>query len=369
MKITSFKFGYDNWHLEKTVFDNFNLLVGVSGVGKTRILKALELVCDVATDSDYKLNGVKWQISFEHAAHEYEWTLKSAKVKFSKQPAQSSIFDEKIVMKHKEVPLVERSENAFLLNGNPMPKLKKTESAITLLSEEPTIAPIYEAFKKIIFSQTRQREYFYPLSPEDLIVEMSLEQFKEDSVQQASVVKAYQLAKFYPEAFSQLKMDFTEIFTSVEDIKVSLVQKKEKEGYEEGYEEGSELSFNIKENNEWVSQSRMSSGMFRSLVHLVDISLAPQGSVILIDEFENSLGINCMPELTDFVMSKAPFMPFSHHPYIISKIPYKTWKIVRRKGGCVSVINATDIPQLQTGSRLNKFVQLANLPEYEDGIL
>jgi len=366
MRITSFKFGYNNWHLEKTVFDNFNLLVGISGVGKTRILKALELVCDVATDSDYKLNGVKWQISFEHAGHEYEWALKSAKVaqKFSKQPDQSSIFDEKIVMKHgdKEVPLVERSENAFLLNGKEMPKLKKTESAITLLSEEPTIAPIYEAFKKIIFSQTRQREYFYPLNPEDLIVEMSLEQFKEDSVQQASVVKAYQLAKFYPEAFSQLKMDFTDIFTSVEDIKVSIVPKKE----------GYELSFNIKENNEWVSQSRMSSGMFRSLVHLVDLSLAPQGSVILIDEFENSLGINCMPELTDFVMSKAPLMQFiliSHHPYIISKIPYKTWKLVRRKGGCVSVINATDIPQLQTGSRLNKFVQLANLPEYEDGIL
>jgi predicted ATPase len=116
----------------------------------------------------------------------------------------------------------------------------------------------------------------------------------------------------------------------------------------------------------------MSSGMFRTLVHLVDISLAPPGSVILIDEFENSLGINCMPELTDFVMSKAALMQFiliSHHPYIISKIPYKTWKLVRRKGGEVSVINATDIPQLQTGSRLNKFIQLANLPEYEEGIL
>jgi hypothetical protein len=63
------------------------------------------------------------------------------------------------------------------------------------------------------------------------------------------------------------------------------------------------------------------------------------------------------------------FILTSHHPYIISKIPTKTWKIIRRQGGQVSVINATDIPQLQKGSRLNKFIQLAHLPEYEDGIL
>ena len=134
------------------------------------------------------------------------------------------------------------------------------------------------------------------------------------------------------------------------------------------------LYFNIKErtSHDWISQLDMSSGLFRTLVLITEISLAPRGSVIVIDEFENSLGINCMPDLTDFVMSKAPLMQFiltSHHPYIISKMPTKTWKLIRRQGGHVSVINATDIPQLQKGSRVNKFIQLAHLPEYEDGIL
>ena len=43
MKINNFNFrnNSQNWHLENTYLDNLNLLVGASGVGKTRILKAL----------------------------------------------------------------------------------------------------------------------------------------------------------------------------------------------------------------------------------------------------------------------------------------------------------------------------------------
>ncbi len=59
MKIKSFRFDdhKENWHLKETFFDDFNLLVGVSGVGKTKILQALNLVCDVATDNNYSQVG------------------------------------------------------------------------------------------------------------------------------------------------------------------------------------------------------------------------------------------------------------------------------------------------------------------------
>ncbi|MEK8017359.1 MAG: AAA family ATPase [Candidatus Parabeggiatoa sp.] len=374
MKIKSFKLDDNNrnWHIEETHFDNFNLLVGISGVGKTKILKMLEEVCHVATEGEHKFNGMAWQMSFEHANHEYEWALKSAlpKQNFSKNPNQSSIVYEKIVMKHdnQTVMIVDRSDNSFLFNGKAMPKLKKTESAITLLSEEPSIAPIADAFKKMLFSDTLQRKSLNALvNPEDLIVDetrTSFEQFKENSVQQPTVIKAYQFQALYKNEFNSVKQDIIDIFPSIEDIKVTVTKKAE----------GYDFYFNIKEktSHEWISQLDMSSGLFRTLVLMTEISLAPRESVIIIDEFENSLGINCMPDLTDFVMSKAPLMQFiltSHHPYIISKMPTKTWKIIRRQGGQVSVINATDIPQLQKASRLNKFIQLAHLPEYEDGIL
>jgi energy-coupling factor transporter ATP-binding protein EcfA2 len=80
MKIKSFRFddNKENWHLKETFFDDFNLLVGISGVGKTKILQALNLVCDVATDNNYRLDGIDWKISFIHLGQEYEWELKSA---------------------------------------------------------------------------------------------------------------------------------------------------------------------------------------------------------------------------------------------------------------------------------------------------
>jgi len=64
------------------------------------------------------------------------------------------------------------------------------------------------------------------------------------------------------------------------------------------------LFFEIQENGleDWIPQQRISSGMFRYLICLLEITNAPEESVILIDEFENSLGINCMAELTDLIL-------------------------------------------------------------------
>ncbi|MDD1469355.1 ATP-binding protein, partial [Dolichospermum sp. ST_sed5] len=92
-------------------------------------------------------------------------------------------------------------------------------------------------------------------------------------------------------------------------------------------------------------------------------------SVILIDEFENSLGINCMSELTDFILDKSPDVQFiltSHHPYIINNIPWETWQIVSKYGNKVRVRKSLNIPELNTASSLDKFTQLVNLLDSEE---
>ena len=148
------------------------------------------------------------------------------------------------------------------------------------------------------------------------------------------------------------------------DIKVTVTIKTE----------GFDFCFNIKEkaSNEWILQPEMSSGMFRTLVHLTELVLAPDKCVVVIDDFESHLGVNCMPDLTDFVMSNAPHFQFlltSHHPYIINNFPWEKWQLVTRKDGDVRMTNATKIYQLQSASSIDKFIQLINLPEYEEGIL
>jgi AAA15 family ATPase/GTPase len=120
--------------------------------------------------------------------------------------------------------------------------------------------------------------------------------------------------------------------------------------------------------NNWIFQNNISSGMLKTLIHISELYLSPEGTVILIDEFENSLGINCIDVVTDLLVENRniQFILTSHHPYIINNIGMEHWKIVTRKGGVVTVIDAKD---LNLGkSRHQAFMQLINLEEYSEGI-
>ena len=62
MKIQSLKFEdkYQGWHFDKIELFDLTLLVGISGVGKTQILKGLLGVKEIASGTS--LNGIKWHI-------------------------------------------------------------------------------------------------------------------------------------------------------------------------------------------------------------------------------------------------------------------------------------------------------------------
>ncbi len=109
--------------------------------------------------------------------------------------------------------------------------------------------------------------------------------------------------------------------------------------------------------------------MIRTFIHISEMYLLSKGTVVLIDEFENSLGVNCIDILTEDLIyehSRLQFIATSHHPYIINKIPYDYWKIVTRKGGKIKAFNAKEF-KLGDSSH-ERFINLINLPEYKKGI-
>ena len=115
-----------------------------------------------------------------------------------------------------------------------------------------------------------------------------------------------------------------------------------------------------KECDIWISQDNISSGMFKTLMYIAEIYLSQEGAVVLIDEFENSLGSNCIDAVTDILTERQDlqFIITSHHPYIINNIPMGCWKIVTRKGGVVTVKSAED---LNLGrSKHQAYLQLIN---------
>ena len=91
--------------------------------------------------------------------------------------------------------------------------------------------------------------------------------------------------------------------------------------------------------NGFAPISELSSGMLKVLLILTDIQILPDDSVYILDEYENSLGVNAidfLPEYwLEYAYNKQPLIT-SHHPYIINNIPIENWILVNRNGRSIS---------------------------------
>ncbi len=393
MKITRFQFAErkTGWRLEEARFDAFNLLVGVSGAGKTKILDALGRLCRLATESGAEPGEVEWVIAFEQEGQEYRWEGVTARPEghgglegMVSGPAPLEISHEKIV--RGEEVLIERNGDVFQFGAMQLPKLPKSDSAILLLRDEDSVRPLFRAFfSGVVFSRAARLKPTRAEGKDVQEITAAVEALQEQvnggetfdgfrdgmtslngrGFLEEPLLIAYMMQRAFPSEYDRVKALFTDIFPSVREIRVAWRNKPKTEGY-------SYLEFNLQEagSDVWIPQAEISSGMIRTLAHLFEVTFAPPGTVIVVDEFENSLGINCMPELTRFLRTRTDcqFILTSHHPYVINNIPMATWKLVTRKGGLVRVTSASDIPALRGASHHEAFLRLINLPEFEQGI-
>lgn len=380
----SFEDRRTGWTLSEASFDAFNLLVGVSGVGKTQILRAIQKVRALALGQpENDIGACSWSIAFRHDGRSYQWSGRvdggaGGEEDESEQPTRSPIhFKQETVVVDEDRQLVSRNGD-FFFEGSPVPRLKSSESALELLAEERSIRPIRAAFKSFLFSADSQESLIISRSSlEKLKRRMPTFEELRRNVDAHPILKAYLLQEACPEQWREVQSTFKSIFPSVDVIRTRELRSSDIliRGSSDApvpFEIGG-LSLSLKErgNDHWISEGVISSGMLRTFMHLVEIFLAPPGTVVMIDEFENSLGKNCMPQVTEFILGRAPDIQFiltSHHPYIINSIPIKTWKLVQRRGATVRMLPARDIPALQEASHHDAFDRLLNLREFDEGI-
>lgn len=394
MYIKSFK--YHNhaleWQLELLELNRrVTLLVGASGVGKTRILQALLDLKRLAKGAS--LDGVEWEVEFVTAPDlNYRW-----KGAFENQGTLPDFFFDSLERKegkdHERLKIIYeelycndqhifvRNHEDILFNDVKTVRLTQHQSVIHLLKKEEILSTVYSNLLKINFSETVAAETSLFQSLDLTIAEeyTSLEQIRESQLDtELKLYLAYLNAK---PTFDRIRERFVEMFPSVEDLTsveqisvgvlgpdwttlpplstpfpshvkyVPLIQIKEK---------------GVKH---WIHKGQISSGMYRSLMHLCDLHLSANGSVFLIDEFENSLGVNCIGEVTNdltIYQRDIQFILTSHHPYIINNIHYDNWKVITRKGGIVKTRNATEFNLGK--SKHQAFTQLINLDEYVEGV-
>ena len=97
----------------------------------------------------------------------------------------------------------------------------------------------------------------------------------------------------------------------------------------------------------------------------------PDGGIMLIDEYENSLGINAINSFPELIMSSdynCQFIMSSHHPYIINSIPIENWLVFHRRGLSVSIRSGKEFKAKFGKSKQQQFIQLINDPFYTQGI-
>jgi len=366
------------WTLNETEFSHFNLLVGVSGVGKTRVLEAIGRLRNLILDlergaSRFRVidRGCKWKIVFQSKNEEIIWSAETASLQNEDGSFRRKFLAEKIVIDG--VDIVDRKEEDFLFEGNRLPRLSDSESSVILLARESSLYPIRCFLYYLIheehgefsqsFSETSFNIYTDSLPKKKSIISLNSRPF---------LIKLYNLQEQFPEKYQQIKEDFLAIFNSVEDIKIGLPNDFEPFYPDTLHKAGLILlHFGIKENGKWIISDRISLGMRKTLYYLFELALAPHGTVFLIDEIENSMGVNCLPQLMDIMFRHSndfQFIITSHHPYVINNIPLEYWKIVQRDGSNVTIRDASSIPALQTNSLQDKFLLLTNSKEYEEGI-
>lgn len=364
MGIISFEFENkgDAWRLQKTHFSPFNLLVGYSGVGKTKILEALKAVSQAGTQNAASLNDCTWSLEISIEGHIYYWNATTYDYDYlNEYPEPGSFAKESIILDGNTIIDRQSDQSIFLFNEKLLPKLNNSESAITLLKKEEVIAPLYQHLKHLIIG--RDYDFEDGLAPNKTHSPASFAELQK-AMDMPLINRAKILQEQYPDIFATIKNQFIEIFPTVQDISILTYGMRSPAFFY--------MKLVIEEKNSCkIIAKQMSSGMRRTLIYLLELALAPKDSIFLIDEIETSLGVNCLPDIIDAMRSRSHEVQFiltSHHPSVIKNIPYKHWKLIMRNGSEVRAVDANEIKSLQTKSAYDQFILLINTPEYEEGI-
>lgn len=375
MQILSYKVhssSKDRFQYPELAFDKLNLIVGNSGTGKTRLLNTIFNIALMAVRKDKFFLG-SWDILFEHESVKYRWIIETEE----DNDENRWITKEEIISystKNEDKRIVSRDAKNFKYNDDNLPKLSKNESSISLLREEELIAPIFEAFSSIMrrnFSGSDlEAETGYQSIPTGFYDKLEKSKDLKDLFKSNFNLscRLYFLSKLFNEIYENICGQFIAIFPFVKKTKIVNADKF-------GLHYAGEVPiFALKEesNEDWIPLPKFSSGMKKVLLILTDIYILPEkGCVYLIDEYENSLGINAInffPSLLFEAESKSQFIITSHHPYIIGNVPVKNWIILNRKGETILAKQGSELEERYSKSKQKAFIQLINDPFFIENV-
>ena len=356
--------------IERVVFnDDITLLVGLSGVGKTQILNAIEYSLKLAVNKNLRLEPYNTTLCFQIGEEVYVWSYRI------QQDHTEDIFESKEIkyffayeklQNIKGDILMQRTSDTIQVTGyDKVPTPKKDESLLVQYSEDAFVKPIISEMLKL-----------YPIEIEmdvrGAIAQESFnmfkakikESFKENEKQPFEKfshlpvpLKIYITKKYYPQMYAQIFSAVKELFMEINSI--DIVEDPDREIY----------MVAIDVYGKRLLQHEISNGMLKTIYYIVELITMSKNSLVLIDEFENGLGVNCIDVLAELLLGERRDLQFvitSHHPKIINQISNKKWKIIERDMATVKNFTAEEYGIMH--SQHDAYFNLINRWEFEGKI-
>ena len=350
-------------------FDDITLLVGLSGVGKTQILHAIEYSLKLAVKKNIRLHPYFVTLGFEMQGKAYEW---SYKIEESQEEAVIEVKDIDYIFTYEKlsengsVLLYRDNDNIIVTGYEKVPTPKKDESLLLQYSQDASIKNIIAELSKLypieIDMDVRgaiDNESFNMFKAK---VKESFKKSKKDSsFEQFShlpvPLKIYIAKKYYPDIYAKIFDAIKELFMEINDIDIT----------EDPLRELSMVSVEVY--GKTLMQHEISNGMLKTIYYIVELITMSDNSLVLIDEFENGLGVNCIDILAELLLNERTDLQFiitSHHPKIINQVSNSKWRIIERD---INVVKNSDAEEYGIShSQHDAYFNLINRWEYEGKI-
>ncbi len=355
--------------IKKVLFNkDITLLVGLSGVGKTQILSAIEYSLKLAVNKNLRLEPYAASLGFHVDDKEYVWSYRieqDLNEDFIESKEMKYVFTYEELFEVGTSIMKRELDNVQVIGYDKVPTPKKDESLLVQYSEEKFIKPIITELLKLYPIEMDMdvrgaidRESFnmFKAKIKENIKKndkLGFEKFSHLPV----LLKIYITKKYYPEKFVQIFSAVKELFLEINDI--DIVEDTARDF----------LMVAIDVYGKKLMQHEISNGMLKTIYYIVELITMSENSLVLIDEFENGLGVNCIDVLAELLLSERNDLQFiitSHHPKIINQISNKKWKIIERDIATVNNISAEEYGI--THSQHDAYFNLINRWEYEGKI-
>lgn len=367
--------------INKTEFNSLiTLLVGKSGAGKTQILNSVKVLCDAATEYvDAFVPCFSASLCFSIDKNEYIWKIKTQRTKekdaldlmrqpFYLQEGFPSFFrlisenQDEVMVKSESLTcngdFIFRRENGRIIefgkyNGLPTPR--SDTSLISQYKDDDILKNVYNHMRKFYQIPNSSREEMSVTTANRLnesiesLKNINLDEYRRRFPSNSPLIcKLYLLKQSNPHLYNDFLNNFTDVFSDVDNVDI-----KEKDGYYIIY---------IKTNGVDIDYNSVSSGMRKTMLFLCDMLTLSNDNVVLIDEYENSLGVNCLDEVLKYLYllrDDLQFIITSHHPYIINNIDWRCCKIVQRNENSITTKKADKL--IKFDNQHDYFIELINL--------